>query len=63
MNNTQNLELTGGELEIVIAALELLKKRLLHTVENPFGETIQGAVKNKRQLEIIDCILAKTRKT
>jgi hypothetical protein len=52
-------ELTGGELEIVAAALELLKKRLLHTVENPFGETIQGAVKNKKQLEILAGVLAK----
>lgn len=56
---TQNLELTGGELEIVIAALELLKKRLLHTVENPFGETIQGAVKNKKQLDIISGVMVK----
>jgi len=56
---TQNLELTGGELEIVAAALDLLKKRLLHTVENPFGETIRGAVKNKKQLEILAGVLAK----
>jgi len=56
---TQNLELTSDELEIVIAALELLKKRLLHTVENPFGETIQGAIKNKKQLDIISSIMAK----
>lgn len=59
MNNTQNLELTSDEQETVVVALGMLKKRLLHTVENPFGETIQGAVKNAKQLEIIDCIFKK----
>lgn len=56
---THNLELASDEVQAVIAALDLLKKRLLHTVDNPFGETIPGEIKNKRQLEIIGRALAK----
>ena len=59
MKTTQKLELTSGELEIVVAALDLLKRRLLHTVENPFGDTIPGRVKNKKQLETLTDIMAK----
>jgi hypothetical protein len=58
---THNLELASDEVQAVIAALDLLKKRLLHTVDNPFGETIPGEIKNKRQLEIIGRALAKVK--
>ena len=58
---THNLELASDELQAIVAALDLLKKRLLHTVENPFGETIPGEVKNKRQLEIIGRALVKVK--
>ena len=47
------IDLSIDELQIIIAALELFKKRLLHTVENPFGETIPGEIKNKKQLDVI----------
>lgn len=58
---THNFELASDEVQAVIAALDLLKKRLLHTVDNPFGETIPGEIKNKRQLEIIGRALAKVK--
>lgn len=58
---THSLELASDELQAIIAALDLLKKRLLHTVDNPFGETIPGEVKNKRQLEILGRALAKVK--
>jgi hypothetical protein len=58
---THNLELASDEVQAVVAALDLLKKRLLHTVDNPFGETIPGEIKNKRQLEIIGRALAKVK--
>lgn len=59
MKTTNTFELDVDELQIIIAALDLLKKRLLHTVENPFGETIPGEIKNKKQLEALSRALAK----
>ena len=53
------IDLSIDELQIIIAALELFKKRLLHTVENPFGETIPGEIKNKKQLDVINRALTK----
>ena len=59
MKTTNTFELDVDELQIIIAALDLLKKRLLHTVENPFGKTIPGEIKNKKQLEALSRALAK----